>query len=102
MSTHQHTQQVSYLAVVDYLYVGVSQAVAFSWSDYYLLIESQVLALTQVINSKYPFQMERIPLTITISIIITIFLIIICKQTISDQVSLINGAPLAAHNREHS
>jgi hypothetical protein len=44
--------------------------------------------------------MERIPLTITISMIITI-LIIICKPTISDQVSLINGAPLAAHNREH-
>jgi hypothetical protein len=44
--------------------------------------------------------MERIPLTITISMIITI-LIIICKPNISDQVSLINGAPLAAHNREH-
>jgi hypothetical protein len=44
--------------------------------------------------------MERIPLTITISMIITI-LIIICKPNIYDQVSLINGAPLAAHNREH-
>jgi hypothetical protein len=66
-----------------------------------LLVESQVLALTQVINPKYPFQTKRIPLTITISIIITILLLIICKQTISDQVSLINGAPLAAHNREH-
>jgi hypothetical protein len=28
VSTHQHTQQVSCLAVVDKLYVGVSQAVA--------------------------------------------------------------------------
>jgi hypothetical protein len=35
VSTHQHTQQVSCLAIVDWLYVGVSQAVAFSWSDYY-------------------------------------------------------------------
>jgi hypothetical protein len=35
VSTHQHTQQVSCLAVVDKLYVGISQAVAFSWSYYY-------------------------------------------------------------------
>jgi hypothetical protein len=81
--------------------VELSQAVAFSWSDYYLLVESQVLALTQVINPIYPFQMERIPLTSTIVIIITIILITTCKPYISDQVSLINGAPLAAHNREH-
>jgi hypothetical protein len=81
--------------------VGVSQAVAFSWSGYYLLVESQVLALTQVINPVYPFQTERIPLTSTISIIITIILITTCKPYIYDQVSLINGAPLAAHNREH-
>jgi hypothetical protein len=46
--------------------------------------------------------MEIIPLTITISIIITIILITACKPNISDPVSLINGAPLAAHNREHS
>jgi hypothetical protein len=64
-------------------------------------VESQVLALTQVLNLKYPFQTERIPLTITIVIIVTIILVTTCKPTISDQVSLINGAPLAAHNREH-
>ena len=81
--------------------MGVSQAVAFSWSVYYLLVESQVLALTQVVNPKYPFQTERIPHTITIVIIKTIILVTTCKPTISDQVSLINGAPLAAHNREH-
>jgi uncharacterized membrane protein len=81
--------------------VGFNQAVAFSWSGYYLLVESQVLALTQVVNAMYPFETERIPLTITISIIITIILITTCKPNISDQVSLITGAPLAAHNREH-
>jgi hypothetical protein len=79
----------------------LSQAVAFSWSGYYLLVESQVLALTQVINPMYLFQTGRIPLTITIVIIKIIILITTCKATISDQVSLINGAPLAAHNREH-
>jgi hypothetical protein len=81
--------------------VELSQAVAFSWSDYYLLVESQILALTQVINLVYPFQTERIPLTSTIVIIKTIILVTTCKPHISDQVSLINGAPLAAHNREH-
>jgi hypothetical protein len=81
--------------------VELSQAVAFRWSGYYLLVESQVLVLTQVINPMYPFQMERIPLTNTISIIITILLITTCKPCITDQVSLINGAPLVAHNREH-
>jgi hypothetical protein len=45
--------------------------------------------------------MERIPLTITIGIIITIILVTTCKPNISDQASLINGAHLAAHNREH-
>ena len=55
--------------------VGISQAVAFSWSDYYLLIESRVLALIQVISPMYPFQMERIPLTSTIDITETIDLI---------------------------
>jgi hypothetical protein len=49
----------------------------------------------------YPFQTERIPLTITIGITKTIILVTICKPTIYDQVSLINGAPLAAHNHEH-
>jgi hypothetical protein len=81
--------------------VELSQAVAFSWSCYYLIVESQVLALTQVINPKYPFQTERIPLTITISNTKTIILITTYNPNISDQVSLINGAPLAAHNREH-
>jgi hypothetical protein len=81
--------------------VELSQAIAFSWSDYYLLVESQVLALTKVINPMYPFQMERIPLTDTIVIIKTIILVTTCKPYISDQVSLINGAPLAAHNHEH-
>jgi hypothetical protein len=64
VSTHQHTQKLSRLAVVDYLYVGLSQAVAFSWSGYYLLVESQVLALTQVVNPKVLFQTERIPETL--------------------------------------
>ena len=65
----------------------ISQAVAFSWSDYYLLVESQVLALTQVINPMYPFQTERIPLTSTIVITETIILVTTCKPYISDQVS---------------
>jgi hypothetical protein len=80
--------------------VELSQAVAFSWLGYYLLVESQVLVLTQVINPIYPFQTEIIPLTSTISIIKIIILITTCKPYISDQVSLINGAPLAAHNHE--
>jgi hypothetical protein len=45
--------------------------------------------------------MERIPLTSTIGITKSINLIATCKPTISDQVPLINGALLAAHNREH-
>ena len=46
--------------------------------------------------------MERIVETISIIIIIkTIILIATCNPNISDQVPLINGAPLAAHNREH-
>jgi hypothetical protein len=48
--------------------------------------------------------MKRILETIII-IIITIetslILIIICKQSTLINVSLINGAPLVAHNREH-
>jgi hypothetical protein len=81
--------------------VELSQAVAFSWSGYYVLVESQVLALTQVVNPMYPFQTEGIPLTITIVITKIIILVTNCKPYISDQVSLINGAPLAAHKREH-
>jgi hypothetical protein len=47
--------------------------------------------------------MERIPETISIIIIIKtiIILIIICNKTSLINVSLINGAPMAAHNREH-
>jgi hypothetical protein len=45
--------------------------------------------------------MERIPLTITIVNTKIIILITTCNPNIFDQVSLINGAPLAAHNREH-
>jgi hypothetical protein len=81
--------------------VELSQAVAFSWSGYYLLVESHVLELTQVINPMDPFQTERIPLTSTLVITKIIIFITTCKPYIFDQVSLINGAPLAAHNREH-
>jgi hypothetical protein len=49
----------------------------------------------------YPFQTERITLTITIVNTKTIILVTTCNPNISDQVSLINGAPLAAHNHEH-
>jgi hypothetical protein len=45
--------------------------------------------------------MERIPETISIIIKTIIILIIICNQTSVINVSIINGAPLAAHNREH-
>jgi hypothetical protein len=45
--------------------------------------------------------MEIIPLTITRVNAKTIILIAACNPNISDQVPLINGAPLAAHNREH-
>jgi hypothetical protein len=45
--------------------------------------------------------MERIPLTITRVNTKTIILIATYKLNISDPVSLINGAPLAAHNCEH-
>jgi hypothetical protein len=45
--------------------------------------------------------MERISLTISIVNTKTIILITTCNPNISDQVSLINEAPLAAHNREH-
>jgi hypothetical protein len=81
--------------------VELSQAVAFSWSCYYLLVESQVLALTQVINPDVPFPNEKNTTYQYHSIIITILLITTYKPYNSDQVSLINGAPLAAHNREH-
>jgi hypothetical protein len=70
-----------------------------------LLLVGQVIITSRKpgfsINPMYPFQTERIPLTITIVITKTIILITTCKPYISDQVSLINGAPLAAHNYEH-
>jgi hypothetical protein len=49
----------------------------------------------------YPFQTERIPLTITRVNTKTINLVATCNSNISDQVPLLNGCPLAAHNREH-
>jgi hypothetical protein len=80
--------------------VELSQAVAFSWSGYYLLVESHALELTQVINPMYPSKRKEyhLPVPVITKIII---LITTCKPYISDQVSLINGAPLAAHDREH-
>jgi hypothetical protein len=54
-----------------------------------------------LLTQTYPFQTERIPLTITIANAKTIILIATCNPNISDQVSLINGATLATHNREH-
>jgi hypothetical protein len=55
VSTHQHTQQLSCLAVVDYLYVGLKSSSCFYLVTLLLLVESQVLALTQVVNPKVPF-----------------------------------------------
>jgi hypothetical protein len=49
--------------------VGLSQAVAFRLSGYYLLVESQVLALTQVVNQKVPFPNGKNTRNFTISII---------------------------------
>jgi hypothetical protein len=49
----------------------------------------------------YPFETERVPLTTTMINTKTTILIATCNPNIFDQVSLINGAPLAAHNREH-
>jgi hypothetical protein len=64
--------------------------------------ESQlILVLTQVVNPKVPFPNGNNTTTITIVNTKTIILITTCNPNISDQVSLINGAPLAAHNREH-
>jgi hypothetical protein len=81
--------------------VGVSQAVAFSWSDY-TGRESQVLDLTHVINPTILLSKRKeYHLPLPESVPRTINLIATCNPNISDQVSLINGAPLAAHNREH-
>jgi hypothetical protein len=54
-----------------------------------------------LLTQTYPFQTERMPLTITIANAKTTILIATCNPNISDQVSLINEAALAAHNREH-
>ena len=101
VSTHQHTQQYVPFGCSGLALCGVQSSSCFQLVRLLLLVESQVLVLTQVINPMYPFQTKRIPLTITIVITKTIILITTCKPNISDQVSLINGAPLAAHNREH-
>jgi hypothetical protein len=55
-----------------------------------------------LLTQTYPFQTERIPLTIIRVNAKTNTLITTCSPNISYQVPLINGAPLAAHNREHS
>jgi hypothetical protein len=81
--------------------MGLSQAIAFSWVGYYLLVESQVLALTQVVNPKVPFPNEKNTRNFTISIIKPSSSPPSINQTTLIKVSLINGAPLAAHNREH-
>jgi hypothetical protein len=59
--------------------------------------ESQVLELTHVINpngksTTYHYQSQNQE---PISLIVT------CNPNIPDQISLITGAPLAAHNHEH-
>jgi hypothetical protein len=55
-----------------------------------------------LLTQTYPFRTERIPLTITKVNTKIIIIIATCNPNISDQVSLINGAPLAAHNCEHA
>jgi hypothetical protein len=65
--------------------------------------ESQVLELTHVINPNVLLSKQKeyhlpLPESKTKK---TINLIATCKPNISDQVPLITGAPLAAHNREH-
>jgi hypothetical protein len=64
--------------------------------------ESQVLDLTHVINPNVLLsKWKEYHLPLPESIPRTINLIVTCNPNISDLVSLINGAPLAAHNREH-
>jgi hypothetical protein len=63
--------------------------------------ESQVLELTHVINPNVPFPNGKSTTYHYHSQCQTIILIATCNPNISDQVSLINGAPLATHNREH-
>jgi hypothetical protein len=64
--------------------------------------ESQVLESTHVINPNVLLSKRKeYHLPLPESIPKTINLIATCNPNISDQVPLINGAPLAAHNREH-
>jgi hypothetical protein len=64
--------------------------------------ESQVLELTHVINPNVLLSKRKeYHLPLPESKPRTINLIATCKPNISDQVTLITGAPLAAHNREH-
>jgi hypothetical protein len=65
--------------------------------------ESQVLDLTHIINPNLLLSKRKeYHLPLSESIPRTINRIATCNLNISDQVSLINGAPLAAHNREHN
>jgi hypothetical protein len=61
-----------------------------------------VSELTHIINpSVLLSKRKEYHLPLPESIPKTINLIATCNPNISDQVPLINGAPLAAHNREH-
>jgi hypothetical protein len=63
---------------------------------------SQVLELTHVINPNVLLSKQKeYHLPLTESKPRTINLIVTCNPNISDQVPLITGAPLAAHNHEH-
>jgi hypothetical protein len=64
--------------------------------------ESQVLELTHVINPNVLLSKRKeYHLPLPESKPRTISLIVTCNPNIPDQISLITGAPLAAHNREH-
>jgi hypothetical protein len=63
--------------------------------------ERKVLELTHIINPNVPFPNGKNTTYHYQSQYPTIILIATCNLNISDQVPLINGAPLAAHNREH-
>jgi hypothetical protein len=64
--------------------------------------ESQVLELTHVINPNVLLSKRKeYHLPLPESKPRTIRLIVTCNSNTPDQISLITGAPLAAHNREH-
>jgi hypothetical protein len=64
--------------------------------------ESQVLDLGHIINPNVLLSKRKeYHLPLPESLPRTINLIATCNPNISDQVPLITGAPLAAHNREH-